>query len=723
MIEVGQILNDTYEIVEKIGAGGGGIVFKAYHKRLEKNVAIKLIKENVKEHINQRAETDILKNLKHESLPQVYDFIVDGDDVYTVMEYIDGGSLFDEIVKKGRIPYQQSLEWAKELCSAAAYLHTRKPKIIHSDIKPQNIMITTEKKLCLIDFNISSVFGGGLYTVGSSDGYSPPEQYLARPDRQIKTTETQKREIPDNNKTEIITEKTEFVDDATERVDENVSDGSERSELLPQGVIDTRSDVYSIGAVMYCMITGRKPANSRNEIIPLHRIDENIPEAYVYIVEKAMSKDKKDRFDSAVEMLDALEHINRLDRRYRVMRVRQMAGYLFCLALMTASVISIIAGHRMMAQEKSDKLAGYISQMAQMEESNDFSGFDEIYNAAVSEYPDSPEPHYYKAFALYNSREFSEAADYINNNLYQNIDSLPGDLRSNTYFMLADIYYREENYESAVPMYEEAVGYDPENPDIYRDFAVSLARVGNTDRAGEVLDMAVAHDLTEDGIYYVTAEIDLMQKNFDNAIENAKQAVSLTDNDDLKRNSYFVAVKAYNELIGSGDEKLMTEKIDMLREAVAILPPDMSDGQIKEYLVQAYIDYGQFSGRTEYYAEAVSLLDEMRKNGWTNYQTEMNLAILLDRIGNTKGARDELLEMLQVPEYESYYFKIYVMLAYCEADIQSELDTKERDYSKFDEYYRSAESRYEEYRELHGSDPEMDRLTAARNELAGYGWL
>ena len=99
MIQTNQILNNTYRIEERLGAGGGGIVFKAYHLRLEKYVAVKLIKDNVKDIINRRAEADILKNLKHEGLPQVYDFVNDGDDVYTVMEFIDGSSLFDEIVR------------------------------------------------------------------------------------------------------------------------------------------------------------------------------------------------------------------------------------------------------------------------------------------------------------------------------------------------------------------------------------------------------------------------------------------------------------------------------------------------------------------------------------------------------------------------------------------------------------------------------------------------
>ncbi len=90
MINIGDVLDNTYRVVERIGSGGGGIIFKAYHIRMKKYVALKLIKDKVKDFVSVRSEVDILKDLKHEYLPQVYDFINDGDDIYTVMEYIEG---------------------------------------------------------------------------------------------------------------------------------------------------------------------------------------------------------------------------------------------------------------------------------------------------------------------------------------------------------------------------------------------------------------------------------------------------------------------------------------------------------------------------------------------------------------------------------------------------------------------------------------------------------
>ena len=728
MLTINQTLNNTYKITEELGSGGGGVVYKAYHIRLEKYVAIKLIKDSVKGAINERAEADILKRLKHEGLPQVYDFINDGDDVYTVMEYIDGGSLFDEIVKRKKIPYKQALQWSKELCSAAAYLHTRKPPIIHSDIKPQNIMITSEGKLCLIDFNISSVFGNGIYTVGSSDGYSPPEQYIARAERAkrkpappaSKSHNTTELLIDDDtDKTEILADndKTEILSDI-----QNAPNKSENTHISDSTIIDARSDVYSIGAVMYSMLTGMKPQNSRKNVTPIKGLDENIPEALVFIIEKAMSKDKEKRFSSAEEMLRALNNIGKLDRRYKRMALRQQLAFIFCLLLMAGSAVSVIAGYRLMQTEKEDKYSGYILSISDMCASGELSGFDDIFERVTAEYPDKTEPYYYKASALYAEKDYSAAEEYIRTRLEASVSELTEQQQSNTYFMLADILFRQENYGEAAVYYEKAAAYSDGSADLFRDYAISLARNDDTNKAEDILQTAIAHGLTEDGIYMVTGEIQFMRKEYPDAVSSLKKVTELTENDILRRNAYLLCSRAFKEQYGSGDENIIMENISLLKQSLLELPQDMTM-QLREYLAQGYIDLGEVSGKREYYAEAVKMLDEMKTLGWSNYQTEMNIAVLCDKIGNTADCKRLLIEMSENPEYEPHYFTIFVRLAYCEASIQGEKEISERDYSEFDKFYRSAEKAYESYTENGNSDPEMDKLSQLRTEMVSLGWL
>ena len=207
MFKQGELLNGTYKIIESIGSGGGGEIYKAYHTHLDCYVAVKLIKDNIKGKLDDRAEADILKKIKHSYLPQVYDFVItDEGDVYTVMEFVEGMS-FSEHLKNGKtFTNAQVIKYAKQACEALSYLHTRKPAIVHSDIKPANIMLTPDDNICIIDFNISSVLSeGGAFAVGKSDGYSPPEQYIKKNKNSSQDEKTSFYE------TDIYTDKTEIA--------------------------------------------------------------------------------------------------------------------------------------------------------------------------------------------------------------------------------------------------------------------------------------------------------------------------------------------------------------------------------------------------------------------------------------------------------------------------------------------------------------------------------
>ena len=173
-----ELLGQTFDQMTEIGSGGGGTVFRAHHKRLDKEVVLKKIHTNQLKNINRRAELDILKNLKHNYIPQIIDFIEYGDAVYTVMEYIPGQSFAQLLKQNVRFSQKDVVKWMRQLCEVVDYLHSQKPPIIHCDIKPANVMLTPHGDICLIDFNISGVkTEEGIASIGYSDGYAPVEQF------------------------------------------------------------------------------------------------------------------------------------------------------------------------------------------------------------------------------------------------------------------------------------------------------------------------------------------------------------------------------------------------------------------------------------------------------------------------------------------------------------------------------------------------------------------
>ena len=292
MIKTGDILDNTYKILEEIGTGGSGIIYKAYHIRLKKYLVIKLLKNEVRNKLNERSEVDILKNLKHTYLPQVYDFLIEDDNVYTVMDFIPGKSLYDELKKRNKFSTKKVIKWGIQLCEALSYLHTRNVPIIHSDIKPENIMLMPDDNICLIDFNISLLFNNELKTICYSDGYSPPEQKSIYNivDRMYINTYDEEN-IQSSMLSELNCGKTY------------------RANKTVKFKIDTRADIYSLGATLYHLITGEKPNSDillMNKKIKLdHRLGK--------IIFKAMNEDVNKRYQSAEEMLSELICLNRYD--------------------------------------------------------------------------------------------------------------------------------------------------------------------------------------------------------------------------------------------------------------------------------------------------------------------------------------------------------------------------------------------------------------------------
>ncbi len=263
MLETGMILGGTYQILGEIGSGGGGVVYKARHIRLQTDVVVKRIRDEVRGKIQSRQEADVLKKLKHPYLPRVYDFIETPEAVYTVMDFIPGISMDKALTQYGRFAQKYVLQWAKELGEALAYLHNQKPAIIHSDIKPANIILTPDGHICLIDFNISIAIDSSMKaTLGISAGYSSPEQYRDVQQLQTYYHTAGMAQVPIS--------------------------------------IDLRSDIYSLGCVLYHLLAGFPPGTNFNTRMPAEEI-AGVSEGFAFIIDKMIEYNPVDRYHTGQE--------------------------------------------------------------------------------------------------------------------------------------------------------------------------------------------------------------------------------------------------------------------------------------------------------------------------------------------------------------------------------------------------------------------------------------
>ncbi len=355
-----EIIDSTYEIIGKLGSGGGGVVYLANHLRLDKLVVLKADKRNTNTCSELlRREVTVLKELKHMYIPQVYDYFIEDGISYTVMDYVEGESLDKLQKRENKFSQPQVICWAKQLLDALAYLHSPThgdpPRgYVHSDIKPANIMLRPNGDICLIDFNISLAMGIE-NIVGKSDGYSSPEYYGIYP-FSVQSADNRKNVQRDDDKTELQNDKTEL--DAVSE-----SKASERSSSVKKVIVpDARSDIYSVGATLYHLLSGKKPDKNAYNVEPLSRKEFSPP--LVDIVTKAMAPDPAERFAGADEMLKAFDDLWTHDPRVIRQKKQLISACVLLSAMLAVSGMTVFTGLRQMERLQSAQVSASNSSEA-----------------------------------------------------------------------------------------------------------------------------------------------------------------------------------------------------------------------------------------------------------------------------------------------------------------------------------------------------------------------
>ena len=790
-------LKNTYEIYGQIGAGGAGTVFRAVHKRLQKMVVLKRLTGGAASIQDCRTEVDILKNLHHPYLPQVLDFIESGEGIYTVMDFIPGKS-FRQLLDEGHtFAEKEVLKYTKQLCEALDYLHSQNPPIVHGDIKPDNVMVTPEGNVCLIDFNISGMLEGkGAQTFGYTPGYSSPEQaeafetlrrnlerdmwlqssgsrkaaqaekgsqgnHVVGPDVSLGEgddsatvflgQESQGNHVGgpgvsfgegDHSATVFLGQEgqgnhvggpgvsfgegdhsaTVFLGQESQGnvvgQDPGASFGggnhpsSQVTQNKPVGIsIDMRSDVFSLGATLYTLLTGKVPDGSA---FPLSA--DNVSDGFGAVLNKALEKKPERRYQSAGQMLQAVLQVHKKDKKYKRLLLRQQLTAVAVMIWIAGSVFLIVEGRRVMEKERQEVYESLIEEMesgtsASMEPEQ----WEELYAQATSMYPQNLAAYYEKAWYLYTKGDYEGTEDHID--VVRNL-SLEGqdELWSNLYHLYGECFFRKEDYQSARTYYQTAIRYCGDNPEIYRDYAISLAYLGDNSQAAEVLEQAVARGMGQADIYMVRGEIENRNGNADEALTCFAGVLEETEDEYLLQRAFIMGSKVRE---GLGTEEAYTLDIEWLWEGISRLS---MNGRLLLYerLAQDYITLGEMTQVNSYFEEAVKVFEEIRTMNWDTWLTFSNAIVLCQRVGDLEGAEAWALEMLT--KYPEHYVT-YMRLAFLEAEKQNRRENTDRDYSLFEEYYQKAKECYEQQVSGNVTNAEMQLLEQTYGQIVDGNWL
>lgn len=663
------IFSDTYEVIDYLQSGSGGMVYKAYHKRLKKEVVLKRIKKKSANMKINRQEVDILKNLNHMYLPQVLDFLsVDGE-IFTVISFVPGKS-FKELLDEGaHFKKKQLICWGMQLCSALHYLHNQNPPIIHGDIKPANMMLTPQGNICLIDFNISFFMDDSMVW-GYTEGYTSPEQYIVAVDKKSASA------IP------------------------------ERS------IIDEKSDIYSVGATFYHLITGEKLKRQRDGYEET-RLVNAVGEAFAGVILKAVNPDRKKRFANVYEMYLAFQTIYKKDDRYKNLLVKQRIARGTIVTLLGLSILTVGYGIYTLKQEKLDRYNALVEKQTDFREAGEYEKEKKAYKKAVKLLPGNLEAYYQNADILFIQQEYQKCIEFVEYDVLQNEKAdLLDERLSDLYFLEAESYLELEEYDAAVDAFGKIYECDNFKEEYYRDYAIALAYEGDLEKAGDILNKAIKQNLTEDSIYYAKGEIEKASSEWEQAEDDLRRCIEITEDEELKMRAYILISEIYDKQ----DKK--NQKRTILTEATNVLPAE-KQMMILEKLAQVDIDLAD-EGQTELLEEAIKIENSIIEQGWESYTTYNNLAILNQKQGNL-GEAEQILNEMEDRYGDDY--NIEKRFAYLEIDYQEQNDIKNRDYSKFAAYYDKAEKMYYDQLKNNKTDTEMQLLENIYQQVRSGGWL
>ena len=684
-----EVLGDIVDVHPLSQQGGFSNLFYGHKVGLDTDVVIKRVRRDYRGRMDEQSEARILISLRHQYLPRVYDFKRASDGYcYTVMEKIEGGTLREYVEARGALDQRQALRWTRQLCEVIDYMHRRRPRgIIHSDLKPENVMVTPEGDICVIDFNASleAAEEGGRDAIGLTPGYAAPEQFNVPLER--------------------------FAPDHPRR----------RAAAAAQsyGKVTFRTDLYAIGALAYYMLTGYDPQLWVDGVIPLNRYQIVLGDAFRAVIEKAMTPDPRGRYPSAAAMLRALNNLTVLDKRYRSWRRQATAAALAVGVGLAMGVFTVFLGFRALQNERSGAYLTVVEQARSLQQQGSYDESADLLLQAVAMEPRRIEAYLELGSLLYREGEYQQAVD-----LLDGIEFQPGSLSEHAFaeaegqeaYLLANCYYELEDYDKALTNYQLAVYFIPDQPEYQCELAICYAKTNNQQMARDLLATLQQTDCPEELLARVQGEIDYANGDYETAYESLSRAASLSEGASAAR-CYIQAANCCPQL-GTG---WVGTEIQLLQTAVTRL--DAANSSILlQMLAEAYISQGAQPGvdTAACYEQALACLQQLLDRGYATFAIRQNQAVVLEYLNRYAEAEEVLTAMLRdFPQ--DYRVPMRLALLYVDEASANDDDAARRVlYAQAAEQYAAADALYEAAAE---QDSEMLRLQELMAQLQAAGWL
>ncbi len=758
-------LNANYEDIKVLNTtGGGGVIYSGIHKRLKRRVVLKKIRSEHVDTIGSRRELEVLLDLKHTYLPQIFDFWQYENDVYTVMEFIEGKSLKELLDEGVRFTEKQVIRLTHQLAEVLDYLHKSPGHIIHSDIKPANIMLTPQGDICLIDFNVSTLQNGEAdETIGYTPGYAPVEQLVSfvRGKQHAHLKKQNSAAAPTVSEPAAAAQKPADTFDA------------DRTYLDPE-------DVTFLG--------GTAPAGDDKTVLDDGRtvldddrtvIDDPAPAPVntvhtVHTVTTTAQIPSSDgrigRPGSVFAQLEAIA--DQMERKYGPATVDARSDiYSAC-----ATMYHLLTGHRPLSAEQkqlppeklkpdvNDAFADILNHGMQQDPKKRFATAEQMLNAlnklakstkrykrmrrgqdlaiifcvmllaagAAAFYLGGQgkleqyiERSLTEAQVLYTEGQYEETIRALNETILEKPYVQEDMALGETYYLIGSSLLQMEQYADAANQLRNAVFYRTDDPDYYRDYGIALVRSGNIELADQALQQAKALGVSDAGLHLLTGEIAGAQGEYEMGINAYETCLSFLAeagteaSDDSMRAHALIGYDTMLRTMAPDDQTWMKKRMELLDGSLDAITHITYRMPVLERLAQVSVAYGNAFGDSEALRGAIGAYSEITGSGYATLTEWLNLAVCHQSVGQFEEAKNVLLGVAD--RYADRY-ELFMRLAFIEVDIQYQKPLNDRHYGEFKKYAANA---YNLRLKLPNppEDPEYEYLIRTIEEIVDKNWL
>ena len=625
--------NDTYEIKSMLGKGGMSAVYLAEHKRLHTRWAVKVIQKQQAVKFDFLAESNILKKLQHPMLPRIVDIFESSDQVLIVEDFVEGVTLEDVLKQQRRVDEATGLQWFRSLCDVLGYLHGQQPHpIIYRDMKPSNIMIQPDGSLKLIDFGI------------------------AREYKQESSADT----------TYIGTK------------------GYAAPEQFGRAQTDARTDIYALGVTMYHLLTGKSPYEPPYQFVPVRQLVPDLSHGIEYILNKCVQSEPADRYQSTAELLDDLNNMYRFDRAWKKYKRAKRLRTALVAVMLAASAGLIAGGWTVMGQEKEAAYFELLEQASGLYASDPMAAIP-VLDQARELFPDRIDPDRQQTYVLYLSGDWEGCVEYGTSVLAKHGSDMQ------TRITMAAAQFELGDYEAA------AAGFGQERDlpiDYLRDYAVCLGRLGQPDKAQQVLENLTDLGAHPDVTQYVQGEVYLAQENYLDAQDAFLSALDLSESNALTRRCYVSLSTLYRNCAVLDRTSISpipnpsTRSVEILAQAV-VQDFLRYDSTLWESLAQAYWEsfHTDESVPASYLQSAADCFQRVIDLGITKEYLYTNVYAIYYEMANYEQAEQALISYQQMfpDQYTPHALRGILLIT-----IENQKPQDDRDFSRAASEYELA---------------------------------